>query len=121
MASRNIFDALLVFINAFELMVLPALIVGDAQRSATPIRVIKLVRIIRTLRIFKTVSLFRQLRILVGTCVASIGALFWSMVLLLILQIGFALAICQALQLFVGDEEQDLADRLAPCKSVRKG
>lgn len=58
------------------------------------------------------VSLFRQLRILVGTCIASIGALFWSMILLMILQIGFSLAICQALQLFIADESASLADRL---------
>lgn len=107
----NMFDAVLVAINAFELLALPVLL-GDQQQNATPIRVIKLVRIVRTLRIFKTVSLFRQLRILVGTCVASIGALFWSMVLLMILQIGFALAICQALQLFITDNAASLADRL---------
>lgn len=109
----NMFDAVLVMINIFELFALPALYMGDQQhQNATPIRVIKLVRIVRTLRIFKTVSLFRQLRILVGTCVASIGALFWSMVLLMVLQIGFALAICQALQLFITDETEELADRL---------
>jgi len=108
----NMFDAVLVMINIFELFALPALYMGDQHQNATPIRVIKLVRIIRTLRIFKTVSLFRQLRILVGTCVASIGALFWSMVLLMVLQIGFALAICQALQLFIADEREELADRL---------
>lgn len=108
----NMFDAVLVMINIFEWFALPALYMGDQHQNATPIRVIKLVRIIRTLRIFKTVSLFRQLRILVGTCVASIGALFWSMVLLMVLQIGFALAICQALQLFIADEREELADRL---------
>ncbi|CAE7451133.1 CACNA1H, partial [Symbiodinium pilosum] len=110
----NIFDGVLVLINLFELVALPAMMVaGDQQQQqATTIRVIKLVRIVRTLRIFKTVSLFRQLRILVGTCVASIGALFWSMVLLVVLQIGFALAMCQALQLFILDAGQDLDTRL---------
>lgn len=107
----NMFDALLVLINAFELFILP-LFIMENQQNATPIRVIKLIRIVRTLRIFKTVSLFRQLRILVGTCIASLGALFWSMVLLMILQIGFALAICQALQLFITDPAANLADRL---------
>jgi len=85
---------------------------GDQQQHATTIRVIKLVRIVRTLRIFKTVSLFRQLRILVGTCFASIGALFWSMILLIVLQIGFALAICQALQLFILDTQADFEARM---------
>ena len=34
------------------------------------------------------------------------------MILLMILQIGFSLAICQALQLFIADESASLADRL---------
>ena len=36
------------------------------------------------------VQLFRQLRLLVGTCIASIGALFWSMVLLMALPARFS-------------------------------
>jgi hypothetical protein len=39
------------------------------------VRLLKLVRIVRTLRIIKAVSVFRQLRVLVATCLASIGAL----------------------------------------------
>lgn len=35
-----------------------------------------------------------------------------AQVLLMVLQIGFALAICQALQLFIADEREELADRL---------
>ncbi|CAJ1451111.1 unnamed protein product [Effrenium voratum] len=115
----NMFDALLVAANLVELIALPVpgpyeswLFAGDQQHAAT-IRVIKLVRIVRTLRIFKTVSLFRQLRILVGTCIASVGALFWSMILLLVLMVGFALAMCQALQIFVLDTGANLEDRLA--------
>ncbi|CAE7360253.1 Scn11a, partial [Symbiodinium necroappetens] len=58
------------------------------------------------------VTIFRQLRLLVGTCIASIGALFWSMVLLMVLKVGFALIICQALQGYVLDDQQDLDTRL---------
>ena len=57
-------------------------------------------------------TIFRQLRLLVGTCIASIGALFWSMVLLMVLKVGFALIICQALQGYVLDDQQDLDTRL---------
>jgi hypothetical protein len=35
-----------------------------------------------------------------------------AQVLLMVLQIGFALAICHALQLFIADESEELADRL---------
>ncbi|CAK9106609.1 Voltage-dependent T-type calcium channel subunit alpha-1G, partial [Durusdinium trenchii] len=76
---------------------------GDKDQQSNSLRVVKLMRIVRTLRIVKTLTMFRQLRLLVGTCVASIGALFWSMVLLLVLKLGFALIICQALQGFIMD------------------
>jgi len=109
----NVFDAVLVCLNVFELFVLPALVFGVNQdQQANSLRVIKLMRIVRTLRIVKTLTMFRQLRLLVGTCVASIGALFWSMVLLLVLKLGFALIICQALQGFILDPQADLAARL---------
>ncbi|CAE6916345.1 Scn11a [Symbiodinium sp. CCMP2456] len=109
----NVFDACVVFVNAFELLVLPLLFLGnDQEQHANSIRVIKLLRIVRTLRIVKTVTIFRQLRLLVGTCIASIGALFWSMVLLMVLKVGFALIICQALQGYVLDDQQDLDTRL---------
>ncbi|CAE7896908.1 Sodium channel protein type 11 subunit alpha [Symbiodinium microadriaticum] len=108
----NIFDALLVMVHAFELIILPSLFIGGDSESASSIRVLKLIRIVRTLRIVKTVNMFRQLRLLVGTCVASMGALFWSMVLLCLLKLGFALVICQALQGFIMDDSHDMATRL---------
>lgn len=41
----------------------------------------------------KTLSILRQLRQLVATCIASVGALFWSLMLLLFLKLVFALMI----------------------------
>ena len=75
----NMFDACLVCISTFELILLPAIFSagGNPEIETNTIRVLKLIRIVRTLRIFKTVSVFRQLRLLVSTCIASIGALFW--------------------------------------------
>jgi len=108
----NLFDFVLVIVHAFELLILPLFVLGDSSESASSIRVLKLVRIVRTLRIVKTVNLFRQLRLLVGTCVASMGALFWSMVLLILLKLGFALVICQALQGFIMDDQQNMETRL---------
>eukprot|EP00434_Breviolum_minutum_P020198 symbB.v1.2.017811.t1/scaffold1395.1/size121899/3 len=109
----NIFDAGLVLVHGLELLVLPAVLVGGSQeQSASSIRVIKLVRIVRTLRIIKTVALFRQLRLLVTTCVASIGALFWSMILLFMLKVGFALIMCQALQGYILDSSANMDTRL---------
>ncbi|CAK9027338.1 unnamed protein product [Durusdinium trenchii] len=109
----NLFDAFLVGLNVFELFLFPLFLVGTSQdQQSNSLRVVKLMRIVRTLRIVKTLTMFRQLRLLVGTCVASIGALFWSMVLLLVLKLGFALIICQALQGFIMDPAADRDARL---------
>ncbi|CAE7896910.1 Sodium channel protein type 10 subunit alpha [Symbiodinium microadriaticum] len=108
----NMFDAILVLVHGFELMLLPVFFSGDSEQRASTVRVIKLLRIVRTLRIIKTVALFRQLRLLVTTCVASIGALFWSMVMLFLIKLGFALIICQALQSYILDESNDMDTRL---------
>ncbi|CAJ1396048.1 unnamed protein product [Effrenium voratum] len=107
----NLFDAILVLVSAAELFILPVLSDGREGTSRS-IRVIKLIRITRTLRVVKTVGIFRQLRVLVRSCVASVGALGWSMVLLLLLKLGFALAICQALQGYIADQSADLETRL---------
>lgn len=109
----NLFDACLVCLNIFELFLFPILVAGISQdQQSNSLRVVKLMRIVRTLRIVKALAVFRQLRLLVGTCVASIGALFWSMVLLLVLKLGFALIICQALQGFIVDTNADLDARM---------
>lgn len=108
----NIFDALLVVLGAFDLFLLP-LIFGMQQESHTrSMRVVKLLRMIRTLRIVKTVAAFRQVRVLIASCMASVGALGWSMVLLLVMQLSFALVICQALQGFIQDDKADYDARL---------
>ena len=110
----NMFDFGLVALSTIELIVLPAVLTagGTNEFQASAIRVLKLMRIYRTLRVVKTMHVFRQLKLLVRTCVASIGALFWSLVLLLLLNIAFALMISQALQTFILDDAADLDARL---------
>eukprot|EP00438_Fugacium_kawagutii_P014995 Skav227493 [mRNA] locus=scaffold282:113848:117214:+ [translate_table: standard] len=108
----NLFDAVLVIVGAFDLFIIP-MVSGIAQASHTrSMRVVKLLRMVRTLRIVKTVAAFRQVRILIASCMASVGALGWSMVLLLVMQLSFALVICTALQGFIQDDAADYQDRL---------
>lgn len=107
----NLFDATLVVISTFELILLPAIVSGGTSAQANAVRLLKLVRIVRTLRIIKAVSVFRQLRVLVATCLASIGALIWSMVLLMLLKLAVSLMAGQALQTFIQDESEDLDAR----------
>ena len=110
----NLFDAGLVGLSTIELVILPAALSagGNNEFQASAIRILKLMRIYRTLRVVKTMHVFRQLKLLVRTCVASIGALFWSLVLLLLLNIAFALMISQALQTFILDDSADMDARL---------
>ena len=108
----NLFDAALVLVNFFELILLPAILQGEAQElRINHVRVIKLLRMGRTLRIVKTLSIFLPLRVLVGTCVASLGAFFWSIILLLVLKVTFALIVSQSLQSWLLDESHDLQAR----------
>eukprot|EP00438_Fugacium_kawagutii_P024570 Skav223350 [mRNA] locus=scaffold200:446151:454511:+ [translate_table: standard] len=108
----NIFDASLVLLSTGELILLPAIVSGGTDIQANAVRLLKLVRIVRTLRIIKAVSVFRQLRVLVATCIASIGALIWSMILLVVLKVAVSLMAGQALQTFIQDESEDLEARL---------
>jgi len=109
----NIFDALLVVVNFLELILLPAVLPdGGGELRINHVRIIKLLRMGRTLRIVKTLSIFLPLRVLMGTCIASLGAFFWSIVLLLVLKITFALIISQALHTWIMDESQDVEARL---------
>jgi len=52
----NLFDATLVVISTFELILLPAIVSGGTSAQANAVRLLKLVRIVRTLRIIKAVS-----------------------------------------------------------------
>lgn len=108
----NMFDFTLVLISTGELILLPAIVSGGTDIQANAVRLLKLVRIVRTLRIIKAVSVFRQLRVLVATCIASIGALIWSMILLVVLKVAVSLMAGQALQTFIQDESEDLDARL---------
>ena len=109
----NVFDAFLVFLNFLELIVLPFWDAGNApELNTNHIRLIKLTRVARTLRVVKTLSMLRQLRHLVATCIASIGALFWSLILLLFLKLIFALMISQTLQIFIQNSDENYEARL---------
>ena len=110
----NLMDAALVLISAIELFLLPAFTPPgeETDQSTRGIRILKLMRIFRALRIVKTVNLFHPLRVLLSTCIASIGALFWSMTLMLVLKLGFSLLICQAIHPFLMDSSLDIGSRL---------
>eukprot|EP00931_Biecheleriopsis_adriatica_P119804 TRINITY_DN94999_c0_g1_i1.p1 TRINITY_DN94999_c0_g1~~TRINITY_DN94999_c0_g1_i1.p1 ORF type:complete len:573 (+),score=124.25 TRINITY_DN94999_c0_g1_i1:35-1753(+) len=106
----NLFDASLVVASTFELLIVPILLTDSGSTGA--IKILKLTRLSRAFRVIRTVKVFRQLKVLLTTCIASIGAFVWSFVLLLMLQMITALILCQSLFVFVIDESQDLDMRI---------
>ena len=105
----NIFDAFLVLLNFTELFMIPLIDPEGTDLNTNHIRLIKFTRVARTLRIVRGLSILRQLRALIATCIASLGALFWSLILLLLMKVMFALVISQAIQLYVmSDADYDV-------------
>jgi len=108
----NIFDAFLVCLNSIELLLLP-LVVGSSMEGNTAIvRVLKLLRLTKAFRVVRTVNVFRQLRILVAASIASLGALFWSVIMLFMVQVVFALLMSQSLHFYISDPNQEESIRL---------
>eukprot|EP00439_Symbiodinium_sp_Y106_P015806 s1723_g2.t1 len=106
----NVFDLILVLIHVLEIALASS---GSAYQQVSALRIWKLLRLVLTVRIMKTVNLFRQLRVLISACISSLSALFWSLVLMVLLELGFTIIICQSLQEYILDEQQDLETRRA--------
>eukprot|EP00930_Biecheleria_cincta_P034240 TRINITY_DN23677_c0_g1_i1.p1 TRINITY_DN23677_c0_g1~~TRINITY_DN23677_c0_g1_i1.p1 ORF type:complete len:607 (-),score=91.72 TRINITY_DN23677_c0_g1_i1:20-1840(-) len=106
----NIFDAIVVFINALELCVFPFTPLHDSevQSNVGNVKVMKLIRISRVLRVVRTSRIFGQLRMLLATCLASMGAFAWSVALLFLFQVSFSLIISQLLHSTIVDSSNDV-------------
>ncbi|CAE8584272.1 unnamed protein product, partial [Polarella glacialis] len=102
----TLIDALLIVAGVLEAAFRGSITISVLRLIARPMKFVKVIRVIRVM------SMFRQLRILAKTMVASMGALFWSMVLLCTAQLIGAMFLCSLLHGFVMDESQDLTWRL---------
>ncbi|CAJ1450210.1 unnamed protein product, partial [Effrenium voratum] len=108
----NIFDVVILCIGMMDLFVFRGLSLSGGMIDALPItKMLRLIKVTRALRLFRVVKLFRQLRILTYTILASIGALFWSMVLLLLLNAVGGMMLSQALQSYILDGSQPAEER----------
>eukprot|EP00930_Biecheleria_cincta_P096507 TRINITY_DN88346_c0_g1_i1.p1 TRINITY_DN88346_c0_g1~~TRINITY_DN88346_c0_g1_i1.p1 ORF type:complete len:593 (+),score=104.24 TRINITY_DN88346_c0_g1_i1:62-1840(+) len=107
----NLLDAAIIAVSGVDLYIFEHMSDVDSP-SLVLARLIRLARVARTLRVIRVMKLFRQLRILTATFVASLGALFWSMVILAIFMFLGALVLCQATHDFVTDKNNDLEERL---------
>ncbi|CAJ1339974.1 unnamed protein product [Effrenium voratum] len=102
----NILDGLICILSAVT-----AFILTQSDVNLSVARAMRLLRLTRTLRVMRVMTLFRPLRVLASTFVASIGALFWSMVLLMILKFISALLLVQSLHGFIVDDTQEFEAR----------
>ncbi|CAE7397970.1 Scn10a [Symbiodinium natans] len=108
----NMFDALILFIGIADLFILRNLTDDGSFMETVPMaKMLRFIKVTRALRLFRVVKLFRQLRILTYTILASVGALFWSMMLLLLLNAVGGMVLSQALQSYILDTEQPHGDR----------
>lgn len=79
--------------------------------NVTFIRLLRVVKLVRVLRVVRVMRVFHQLRVLVTSIASSMGALFWSMVLLFVIELIAAIFMAQVLTLYMENEENDLAIR----------
>lgn len=103
----NMFDGVVTLVNCVD-VVMTFIEEETGTSNAAFARFVKLLRLFRILRIARTIKLFTPLRILVVTCIASLGSLFWSMVLLFMCKITCALVMSQSLHSYIVDTSNDL-------------
>mmetsp|Transcript_89007 Transcript_89007/g.223958 ORF Transcript_89007/g.223958 Transcript_89007/m.223958 type:complete len:533 (+) Transcript_89007:92-1690(+) len=99
----NLFDMFLVLSTSLDLYV-----IRPENKSAgmnfTIFRPLRFVRAIRTLRVLDTLRFCMPLRVMFNAIAASFVALFWSMMLLLVVMIMAALFLCQSVQGAIREE-----------------
>merc|ERR1711879_39467 len=69
------------------------------------IRLLRLLKLIKVLRFVRVMKLFTQLRVLVSSIAASVGALAWSIIFLSVVQGIAAIFLTQVLMSFFEDDE----------------
>jgi len=89
----NIFDSIVVALTVIDMWILSPM---EAGFNVSVLRLMRFLRVFRALRVVRTFEVFSKLRVLVATVSASFFALFWSMVLLGIVMLLYALVMCQA-------------------------
>jgi len=75
------------------------------------LRLLRLARLIRLVKLARTVQGFDALAVMTTSIYGSVHALIWVAVLLILVQMTFALLLSQVLLFFLEDDAFDLADR----------
>lgn len=99
-------DALIVLVSSLDSWVLTPL--GETGMSnLVLLRLLRLVRLSKVFRVFRVMRVFGSLRVLVKAVTNSIGALFWSMALLFIIELSASLLMARLLHPYIQDSEVD--------------
>lgn len=109
-SKTNIIDAIIVLVTLIDAYVLTPLNANAVNFSFA--RLLRLLRLVKIMRIVRVMRMFRALRILVRTIGSSFTVLFWSMVLIGVIQLMAALFTAQSLQSYIDDSSNSLSMRL---------
>lgn len=102
----NIVDTFVVLISIAEEFVLRSL--GLGFPDAKLLRAFRLTRFAKAVRVVRIMKFIHPLRVLLICIRSSLGALFWSMILVTVIQSIAAVAITQVIHEFLVDESKDL-------------
>lgn len=102
----NLFDAGLVIFWLVDT------VLTNMPLDSNLLRLVRLARLLRLLKLARTVKGFDSLVVMTTALQGSMSALLWVGVLLLFLQMMFALLFGQALTVFIEDQSHPLASRL---------
>lgn len=76
-------------------------------------RVVRLARVVRILKMLRTVKTMDSLYLILRSIQASVGAAFWSFMLLLAMQVATGMLFNQLLRKYIDDSSADMAARRA--------
>jgi len=79
--------------------------------NPTMIKIVRLVRIVRLLKMVRSMRAFDSLYLILRSIQASLGALFWSFILLFMIQIMMGMIFSQTLRPYMDDASQNFESR----------
>eukprot|EP00927_Polykrikos_kofoidii_P056216 TRINITY_DN5037_c0_g2_i1.p1 TRINITY_DN5037_c0_g2~~TRINITY_DN5037_c0_g2_i1.p1 ORF type:complete len:690 (+),score=129.47 TRINITY_DN5037_c0_g2_i1:112-2181(+) len=93
--SWNVFDTVMVLSSLFE-MIFHYVDTGGAASTGRVVRILRIVRIVRAIRIGRILRYARTFRQIAYTLQASMGTLFWALLMVFLIVYCFAICFCQA-------------------------
>lgn len=103
------FDFAIVAISWFG--VSPAEVLPEDSVDPTLMRLARLARMIRAIKMIRSIKFFDSLYVLLKSIQASVGALFWSFLLLIFVQVVVGMILNQLLQGYILDDSQPIPER----------